>query len=378
MERQILSEDIKKELIHVLNIEKLKIQEVNQQVANLAIEKLGERECDVNAPVATDGGDSIVSFVPLNIEVIRVADSKNEHHILEFIPLSSDPKIFPQLFENIDVLRDFLDTLNIKYQDVSYFLPQFENGKHVENDKAWDNSKYAGILREVLEWAVLLKLAKKANTSKPNLIIKDGLLRSLELKDIVMQRLGEAFKKAYQENGTLLVGVAKKSRVLNYISMSITINNPFAIEEPCYCRVSGELETSSYSFARRWMFNRSFGELHLAKLSREKSGLIIPVDIPEYILDRTKEILEYLVGCSKATFPTPGYPYPLIKAHDNAAIKVFEKEVWYTQLVNYYQESLKSAEDREHFMRFINLYKDLGVKGAGYSAEILQPKNRHI
>lgn len=378
MNNEILSYAVKQELNRALEIEKAKIHKVNHLVGSLTIQKLGERPCNVNAPVATDGGDSKISFTPLNIEVIRVTDSKNENHILEFIPLSSDPKIFSDLFEKIDVLREFLKILNIKYEDVSHFLPQFENGKYVEKDKSWDNSKYADVLREVLEWSVLLKLARQRNKTHPNLILRDGLLRSVMIKDETMKKLGQAFENAYNENGTLIVGVAKRSRVLNYISMSITMDNPFATEEACCCKVPPELEKTSYSFARPWMYNHSFGELYLAKLTTGKDGIILPIDIPNFLQSRDKEILEYLVGCSKATFPTPGYPYPLIKAHEYASIKIFEKEVWYSQLVDYYKASLKDETEKERFTRFINLYKNIGIEGVGHIAEAFQKKNRNI
>src|SRR5207247_11142603 len=57
-------------------------------------------------------------------------------------------------------------------------------------------------------------------------------------------------------------------------------------------------------------------------------GLILPVDIPEWLMPRRKEILEYLAETAKASFPTPGYPEPLIRAHEGAVLHGMEMAVF--------------------------------------------------
>ena len=59
------------------------------------------------------------------------------------------------------------------------------------------------MLRELMEWAALLKLASQPPVK---LLIRDGLLRSVLLTDAVFQRLREKFEKLTTKHGHLLAG----------------------------------------------------------------------------------------------------------------------------------------------------------------------------
>jgi len=132
----------------------------------------------------------------------------------------------------------------------------------------------------------------------------------------------------------LLVGVAKRAKVLNYYSMALNLENSFNRKYPCYCELQKDLEEEAYQHASAWVGRRSFGDLYFAKLTEAREGVILPIEIPLWLKDKDKEILEYLVSSSKSSFPIIGYPYPLIKAHENAALTGIEMEYLASLLKN--------------------------------------------
>ena len=222
----------KEEMKKAVDIEFPKLQSLRTLTKKLDVHELGYRDCYSLAPVATDGGENNLTFEPLNLEIIRVVDSEGQERIQKIIPVTTDPDFFIKMFEEIEILNRFLTRLDIEYQDVSYFLPI---------DKAKGEKVYFRTVikqfRDILEWAVLLDMAWDPH-KQPTLLLRDGLLRSMSMKDATMHSLADSFKEAYEKNGSLVVGVAKRAKVLNYYSMSLNLENAFNRHYPCYCEVN--------------------------------------------------------------------------------------------------------------------------------------------
>lgn len=310
----------KEEIKKAIDLEFPKLQGLRTLTKKLDIQELGYRDCYSLATVATDGGENNLTFEPLNLEIIRVVDSEGIERIQKIIPVTTDPDFFIHMFEEIGILKRFLTRLGIEYHDVSYFLPIEKKTEQ----KAYFRTIIKNF-RDILEWAVLLEIAWNPQ-QKPTLLLRDGLLRSMSMKDATIHALADSFRDAYEENGTFLVGVAKRAKVLNYYSMSLNLENAFSGKYPCYCELPKKMEEEAYHRASVWVGHRSFGDLYFAKLTDKKEGLILPVEIPYWLRDRKKEVLEYVAWTSKMSFPTIGYPFPLIKAHENATLTGIEME----------------------------------------------------
>ncbi len=347
-------EDVKKNLNKAVDQELPLIDELREQVRNLKIHELGYRQCYAIAPVATDGGENNISFEPINLEIIRVVDSEGIVHFQDFIPLSSDPSIFKEMFDEIDVLINFLKELDLKYDEISYLLPSTKDIK-----KYIDNRDYIRVMRDIAEWAVLLNLASNPGKTKV-LLLRDGLLRTKMLNLQTVDKVRDRFERAYRENGTLLVGIAKRSKVLSYLSLGLTLEKTFDLQSPCFCEVPEQIEKHCYKWERTWM-GKQFGKMHLVKLAEGKGGIVLPVDIPAWLLERRKEVLEYLVETAKSSFPVVGYPHPLIKAHENAVLHGLEISVLSDLMVKRITDN-KVDEDIERILRHVNLGKGL-IKG---------------
>lgn len=211
------------------------------------------------------------------------------------------------------LLVQFLKRLDVTYEDLSYLL-----GQPGGNIRASVPN-----FRDIVEWAVLLDIAWIPGQTKA-LVIRDGLLRTLALRKEVIAKLAKSFEDAYKEKGSLLVGVAKRSKVLSYLSLALALEGTFKRNYPCFCEVPRDIERRVHPWWKTWIEESTFGVLHLVKLTEDPDGIVLPVDIPEWLMPRRKEVLEYLAETAKASFPTAGYPEPLLKAHEGAVLHGIE------------------------------------------------------
>src|SRR5438128_668551 len=187
----------------------------------------GGRAMPIIATVATDGGENHLNLEPIRLQVVRVADSSGEIHFEDFVARSLPPEEVLRLFFSADHrLKKFLDYLQVDWRQL---LPRSD----------FQLGQLLSMLRESMEWAALLKLAGQPPAK---LLIRDGLLRSMLLTEEVFQRLSEKFEWLTTQYGHLLVGVAKRSRVINYLSVAVGLNESFADGQPSYLPVPVELE----------------------------------------------------------------------------------------------------------------------------------------
>jgi len=354
-------EELRAAVTEATRNELLSLNKLRERVRNqIVMTKLGRRSLHTVAPVAADGGENNLAFEPASIEMIRVADSERTKHVELIIPLTTDPGTYERLFETVPVLSRMLDRLGIGYEDVSFLLPQRKT--ELENEERISSREYARIFRDIVEWAVLLDLAWTRNKL---LLLRDGLLRTKSMKRETVKRLADSFEQCYHDRGNLLLGVAKRSKVLNYLSLALTFEKTFECDYACFCEVPEELEKDSYNWARTWQKgDQVFGRMHLVKLVPLRRGLVIPVDVPRWLMDnRTrKEALEYLVDTADCSFPIVGYPYPLVKAHEYAVLEGLDLEI-VGSMVEQALVSFHSEEEKARVVEILRLGRGLQLGG---------------
>ncbi len=316
-------QEIRNELRDAITKELPLLEEIRREVRQLKVRELGYRQCYAIAPVATDGGENRFTFDPINLEIVRVVDSEGRQRFQKILPLSAGIDILQKMFQESSqthepLLSRFLERLGLDYDDLSYVLEA--------KATAGDLRQVIRPFRDIAEWAVLLDIAWNPGRTKI-VLMRDGLLRTEALSKDVMPKLAKSFEDAYNQTGSLLVGVAKRSKVINYLSLAIYLEKTFARKSPCFCEVPENLEAKAYIWAKSWMGGHSFGKLHLAKLVEHEDALVLPIDVPNWLLSRRKEVFEYLAETSKASFPVIGYPEPLQKAHDNANLRGLEMTI---------------------------------------------------
>ena len=276
------------------------------------VAQAGLHSLPVIATVATDGGENRLSLEPIRLQVVRVADSLGEIYFEEFIAQSLKPEeIVRFFFQSNERLQRFVAYLQLDWKDL---LPQSD----------FQRSHLLSMLRELMEWAALLKLASQPPAK---LLIRDGLLRSVTLSNRVFQRIGDKFETLTAKHGHLLVGVAKRSRVINYLSVSLGLNDGFADGLPAYLQIPPELEIEAAPAQYRWVGSRAMGWLHIARLDHGDNVPLLPVDVAIWQRDRVDEAMSLLHESGRGSFPTRGYPQALIQAHEHARLGGLEIEL---------------------------------------------------
>lgn len=356
-------QEIQRNLKQALAAEKVNLDRLRQKVRQIEVVELSYRQCYAVAPVATDGGENNLSLEPMNVEIVRVVDSDGVVHFQEFLPLSDDPeKLGERLFQNVPILGKLIQQLELSdWKELSYLYFSTQEQPDPEAILAIsDTRRFIKVLRDVLEWAALVELAFQS--SRPVfLLIRDGLLRTKFIKKQIFPRLAEVFRRAYDTRKAMIVGVAKRSKALNYLSLALTLEGTFDRRAPCFAEVPPELEQEAYTWAHTWMEGQCFGRLHLVKLVEGRDALILPVDIPEWLMPRRKEVFEYLAETAKSSFPVPGYPYPLVRAHENANLSGLGMEI-IGDLMSRALMDWVDAGDKEKILRHITLGRGL-IKG---------------
>jgi hypothetical protein len=351
----------KEGLKDALESEKGNLAQLREKVRSLSVVQLGYRQCYAVAPVATDGGENRFTFEPINVEIVRVVDSDERIYFDNFLPLSADHvELGNRLFSEIPCLRLLCDRLGTSHwSDLSYL---FGKRKQELDEVGVDDARqFVKVIRDILEWAVLLEIAWEGVRGR-FLLIRDGLLRTKFIKREVFPQLAEQFRLAHREKGTMIVGVAKQSKALNYLSLALALEGTFDVESPCFTEIPGELERECYRWAGTWMEGQCFGRLHLAKLAAGRNTAVFPIDVPEWLMASRKEVLEYLAETAKASFPTVGYPYPLIKAHEYANISGFEMSLLEKLIVDAAADLVCEAE-KERIIRHITLGRGMARGG---------------
>ena len=273
----------------------------------------------VVATVATDGGENQLSLAPIQVQVIRVADSTGEIYFEDFIAQSLSPEeVLRFFFQSNERLQRFIKYLELGWDEL---LPRSD----------FQRSQLLSMLRELMEWAALLKLASQPPAK---LLIRDGLLRSVLLSDRVFSRLRDKFEKLTTKHGHLLAGVAKRSRVLSYLSVALDLSGSFAEGNPAYLRVPPEMEKEAAPAQYRWIGSRAMGLLYIARLDRGEGVPLMPVDVAQWQAGRLEETMSLLHQSAHASFPLRGYPQALVQAHEHAHLGGLEIEMMERMLLD--------------------------------------------
>jgi hypothetical protein len=142
---------IRRSLALALNHEWPQLERTRKHVAKLPAVRILDEPATTDMPivatVATDGGEGRLSLAPISIQIVRVADNRGVVHFEEFVPQSLRPdEVMRYFFASDERFQRFLRYLGVSLDDL---LPESD----------FQKSHLLAMLRELLEWAALLKLA---------------------------------------------------------------------------------------------------------------------------------------------------------------------------------------------------------------------------
>lgn len=315
---------------------------------------------------AIDGGKMKISFDPIEIDLIEVADSHGNLKMRFVLPVGSDESQDKEGIEQSNfldedpIIKKFLKVLNKKSVfDISEILNQSDS------------------YMEISEWACIFERITSQNDD-PIILMRDGLLRTKKIKSELIPELWNILKE--KRRNVKLVGVSKTSKVISMLSTALAMEHVFPTSAIGYVRIPQDLEIKAYRWTGKGKISGkeeriyfAFGDLYIAKLSRN-SNLLVTVEIPRDLENNTEiyserdvtEIMAHLAKDSAYSYPVIGYPQTIMRAHEAAARVGFPASVIRDKILEKFRNKLD--DDGRDFMRdasVITEFVNKGVLGGG-------------
>jgi hypothetical protein len=257
-----------------------------------------------------DGGMFKLSFDPLEIDVIEVADSNGNTKLKFAVPIGEElEKTDFTSIEELLIIKKFLSILGV--------------GNLTE---ASEILRDPGTLMEIAEFACIFDKITTTSPEEKTIVMKDGFLRTKKIKSELLDKLKEILKN--KKNHVKLVGVAKTSKIVSLLSTALFLEKKIPPNQIGYIKIPLELELRVYTWSGKGRITEkterlaySFGGLYIVKLSK-LSNILVTVEIPEdYPKEEVNEIISYLAKDSKYSYPVLGYPQTIMRAHE-AAVRI--------------------------------------------------------
>lgn len=304
--------------------------------------------------VAADAGLVSVELTPFNLELLYVADSRGRTHLAEIFPLTNLGDNIREILGQTPVLASFAGRMGLDWNEIgSLWLDETEVThlfpQHVR--------VVADTLRELAEWAVCCELATTEEVSAgppPRLLIlHDGLLRSILFRsEALREGLPKWWKQIHRDRGVVLAGVGKSSLMWQRLALALDFDERVRSMEECLIIVPTEVE-AALSGRTHHEPRLGFGRLVLLKSRLRPTGLYLPVDVPQWVIEDkelTIRTMSAISQVSQTSFPRPGYPAPLGDAHEAAHLTAFDARVIRDQVVEALRGIVR-AEDFEPLLR---------------------------
>ena len=241
--------------------------------------------------------------------------------------------------------------------------------------------------QEILEWAMVYEIANLEETKEGDIILRDGTLRSLQIKQEYLVQLG----RYLHQKGIYIIGVTKQSpikmelgytfrQIDNYLQNQLKFKYPFTQSNPkqqklcCWFEVSEAVLLNAYGkgsmFARKAIKGgRGFGLFHVARLDyveklQNYDWLVADINIFDAIPniaddqfdrqpEKMREIFKELTRLTQEHYIL-GYPYPLVEVHNFVSLKRDFKD----EIINRVKLSLYKDQRMDH-IDIENLFLDI-------------------
>lgn len=292
--------------------------------------------------VAADGGNNQLRFDPFLVQLVRVVDSGSNEYCLEAVsPTMSVSRLSACQFSGAGgptALGRLMRYLGVEdLSELSHMIRP--GGRDRPNSPRW-----VQVYRELVEWATLFAIVREKDFATDTLIVFDGFLRSQIFAKDLFRKYREGIRegidrqfKSYKRR-LYLVGVAKRSKVLDRYRLAMALERVMQSSFPCYVEIPRELEEKAYiwpdyargddNLAEGGEINRFVaGKMFFVKFGNNPRDPIWPVDIFLPQASDHSKIFGSLLNDAVAGFPVPFYPRSLQKAHENAALVDFDMDV---------------------------------------------------
>lgn len=357
------------------------LQKLREEVRPLRtqVRRIHPRETTSISLVGTDGGNNRVQFDPFLIQLVRVVDSSNNEYCLEAItPSTSVRHLGDAQFDPDGVPRTPVGKL-METLGVGADLTKLSHMIRLNDEDRPTSPSWVQVYRELMEWAVLLTVIRDKDFGTDTIIVCDGLLRSkVFAKDLFrrfLTHIEEEIDRKWTENRRriYLVGLAKRSKVLDRYRLAMALENVLTTEYPAYLSIPHDLEAAAYVWSEYARGDEAEipggeinkfvgGKMYFVKFGIRPRDPVWPVDIFLPQRQSAQVILGCLLADSVNGFPIPFYPRCLQRAHENAALVDFDFDVLQDQVLSGLRNVL--AEEASTLDAF--QFQDVDTSGRRY------------
>lgn len=312
-----------------------------------AARRIMPRQTTAVSLVATDGGNIRIDFDPFMVQLIRVVDSSNNEHCLEVITPEMDLAALSQAHIQDGAAKTVLGKM-MQFLGVSAL---WQLSPMLKAPPAISSPGWVQVYRELTEWAVLLSLVRHLEYGTDTVIVWDGLLRSKVFSGTLFATLIRGLEEAIREQWArrhrhiYIAGVAKHSKVLQRYRLAMLLEGAMRCDYPCYAEVDRKLESHAYvwsEYARGGEADTGevAGKMFFVKFGARSRDPIWPVDLLESQVKDAQIVLGSLLMDAIEGFPVMFYPRCLQRAHENAALVDFDRDVLQQGILGAIRESL--------------------------------------
>lgn len=244
---------------------------------------------------------------------------------------------------------------------IDFFEDDIENIFAYKKDVICSNlSTLLSFCQEVLEWALVFEISNLEETKPGDFILRDGTLRSLQIKQKYLVKLGKYLK----QKELIIVGVTKNSpikmelsytfkQIDSYLQDELKFKYPFKdikrkklccwfeVPDSVLIGAYGNKNSSNMFIKKDIKGGRGFGLFTVARLDyveklQNYDWVVIDINIFDAIpeidsmkldrdMDKLNLIFKELTRLTQEHYIL-GYPYPLVEAHNFVSLKKDFKE----------------------------------------------------
>jgi hypothetical protein len=287
------------------------------------------------ALMAADGGNNRVAFNPFYLQVIRVVDSHGKELFMDVVSPTSDVG---------ELSKRHLDSsgphtplgqlmLDLGVGDLNQLSPMMTS----------ESTGWVLTYRDLCEWATLYELICSRRFAQDTLLVRDGLLRSKLFRGELFIKMYELIRghidRVYTEDRRRiwLVGLAKKTEVLEQYRLAISLSRIFERGSPCFVAVPEKMQERAYRWAEyirrpddisakeKPKFN--MGAMHFVRFGSRSGDPVWTVDLLDCQKGDAQAIFGYMLTDAVAGFPVPFYPNCLQQADNHSRVADLDLDI---------------------------------------------------
>jgi hypothetical protein len=340
------------------------LAELVRQAQELAqdVRPIRPRAATAVALTATDGGNNAVAFNPFSLQIVRVVDSQGKELFLDVVSPGTDiGELSRKHLSERTVLGGLMTDLGVsELRDLSRVM----TGRSAD----WVNA-----YRDLCEWATLYDLVCNHDFASDTLVVRDGLLRATIFRGDMLPRLGRLMRAAIESQArrnrrrVWVVGLAKKTKVLDHYRLAMSLAGIFDHGTPCFVAVPADMQGSVYRSHREYVrdaddgaASENIGQMYFVRFGARAGDPVWTADLLAWQAADAQAVFGHLQADAAAGFPVPFYPFSLQQADAHSRVADLDVDIIEDSLVDAVRDLV--GKDKVHIVDALRLTTDVAAR----------------